>query len=270
MKKCKCLLCRFENPKASVTAIVIKDQELLVVKRSQEPFKGRWDFVGGYVNKNESLEHTLKREIKEELKVNSELTFIGSFTGESQYKGYLFPIINFAYLAELKSQIKLDRKENSEFTWVPIEKLKTIAFNSNQKILELVEKKFKYDLEKVKYLISQLDSSVKINEQSLYKAILNGYVSKLEINGKLIGMGWIFPRQTLCRSQAVIEDMIVDEKYRGKGYGKKILLDLIRWAKLEGVEVVELTTNSKRVVANELYKKVGFKIHETNHYLLKL
>ena len=83
-------------------------------------------------------------------------------------------------------------------------------------------------------------------------------------------MGWIFPRQTMLRNQAVVEDMIVDESQRGKGLGEKILRNLIDWAKKEGVEVVELTTNPKRVAANSLYQKVGFKLHPTNHYLLNL
>jgi len=83
-------------------------------------------------------------------------------------------------------------------------------------------------------------------------------------------MGWIFPRRTLLRKQAVVEDMIVNGNYRGQGLGEKILRDLIKWAKKEGIEVIELTTNPKRVAANSLYKKVGFKLHETNHYLLKL
>ena len=95
-------------------------------------------------------------------------------------------------------------------------------------------------------------------------------MSTVEEGGEFIGMGWIFPRQTMLRRQAVIEDMIVDDRYRGKGLGEKILLDLLRWAKSNGVEVVELTTNPKRIAANALYQKVGFKLHETNHYLLKL
>src|SRR3989344_8607386 len=183
---------------------------------------------------------------------------------------YKFPVISFVYLTELIGKIKLNKKENSKLSWVPIRKLKTIAFDSNLKILKYVKEKFVYNLEKVKKLIFQLDSTASVNEQSLYQAILNGYISKIEKNGKLVGMGWIFPRQTLLRKQAVVEDMIVDEKYRGKGYGENILLDLIRWAKSQGVEVVELTTNPRRVAANSLYKKIGFKLHETNHYLLNL
>ena len=270
MKKCDCPLCRFENPKLSTAAIIIKDQKLLVAKRAQEPFKGEWDFLGGYVGKGETAEEAHKREIKEELGVDCETTFLGAFPGTAFYKDYEFPVLNFAYLTELKGKVKLNKKENSKLAWVPVKKLETIAFDSNQKILKFLREKFVYDLAKVKELINQLDSSAVLNEQSLYKAMFNGYVSKIEKNGKLLGLGWIFPRQTLLRRQAVVEDMIVDESQRGKGYGEKILLDLIRWAKGEGVEVVELTTNPKRIAANALYQKIGFKLHITNHYLLNL
>lgn len=270
MKKCDCPLCRFENPKLSTAAIIIKDQELLVAKRAQEPFKGEWDFLGGYVGKGETAEEAHKREIKEELGVDCETTFLGSFPGTAFYKNYEFPVLNFAYLTELKGKIKLNKKENSKLAWVPTKSLKTIAFDSNLKILKFIKKKLTYDLTKVKKLVAQLDESAKVNEHSLYKAMFNGYVSEVKNKGKLVGMGWIFPRQTLLRKQAVVEDMIVDEKERGRGYGEKILKDLIKWAKTQGVEVIELTTNPKRIAANALYQKIGFKLHETNHYLLNL
>lgn len=270
MKKCDCDLCRFENSKVSTAAIIIKDQKLLVAKRVREPFKGKWDFLGGFIEKGETPEEGHKREIKEELGVDCEVTFLGAFPGKAFYKDYVFPVLGHAYLTDLKGEIKLNKNENSKLAWVPISKLKTIAFDSNQKILKFVKEKFTYDLKKVRELVAQLDSTAELNEQSLYKAVLDGYVSKVEENGKLLGMGWVFPRQTMLRRQAVVEDMIVDQSQRGKGLGEKILKDLIRWAKARGVEVIELTTNPKRLAANSLYKKVGFKLHDTNHYLLNL
>lgn len=270
MQKCDCPLCKFENPKISTAAIIFQDQKLLVAKRKEEPFKGQWDFIGGYANKGETPEAAHRREIKEELGVDSSLTLVGAFPGTASYKNYQFPVVNFAYLTELKGKTKLNKKENSKLAWVPLKKLKTIAFDSNQKILKFVKEKFDFDLKKIKDLILQLDSTALFDEQSLYKAMFNGYVSKVEKNGKLLGMGWIFPRQTMLRCQAVVEDMIVHESQRGKGLGEKILRDLIKWAKKQGVEVVELTTNPKRIAANSLYQKVGFKLHPTNHYLLKL
>ena len=267
-----CELCAFENPKPTATAIIIKDQKLLVAKRNLkgEPFYGRWDFIGGFLQKDETPQQALKREIKEELGVKCSLTYLGAFAGTHYYKKYTFPVVSFAYLAEIVGKITLNKKENSKLSWVPLKGLKTIAFDSNQKILKLLKKKFTYDISRTKKLVAQLDPTAAVNEQSLYKAMLNGYVSKIERSGKLVGMGWIFPRQTLLRKQAVIEDMIVAEEERGKGWGEKILLDLIGWAKSQGVEVIELTTNPKRIAANALYQKAGFKLHETNHYLLKL
>jgi len=272
MKKCDCPLCKFENPKVTATAVVIKDQKILVGKRSQKgkSFYGKWDFFGGYLQKNETPEEGLKREIKEELDVDCEPTFLGTFTGTDQYAGFGFPIISFAYLTELKGKIKLEVKENSELAWVPIAELTDIAFNSNQKILKFIKEKFTVNWEDVKKLVSQLDSTAEVKEQSFYKAVLTGYVAKVEEKGRLLGMGWAFPRQTILRNQAIVEDMIVDESQRGKGLGEKILLDLIAQGKKDGVEVFELTTNPKRIAANGLYQKVGFKLHLTNHYLLNL
>lgn len=80
-------------------------------------------------------------------------------------------------------------------------------------------------------------------------------------------MGWIFPRQTASRRQAVVEDMIVDKAFRGNGIGEKILTDLLLWARDNKMDTVELTTNPRRLAANGLYQKVGFKLHSTNHYL---
>lgn len=270
MKRCDCDLCKFNNPKPSTAAIIIKDGKLLVAKRKEEPYKGEWDFLGGYVGQDETAEEAHKREIKEELGADCEVTLLGSFPGTAQYKDFEFPVLNFAYLTEIEGELKLNEKENSKLKWVPIKELKTIAFDSNQKILEYIQEKFSYDLVNIKELVDQLDPSAVVNEQSLYKAILNGYVSKVEKNGEIMGMGWIFPRQTLLRRQAIVEDMIVNNKYRGQGLGEKVLLDLIDWARREGIEVIELTTNPKRVAANSLYQKVGFVLHPTNHYLLKL
>ncbi len=270
MKRCDCVLCKFDNPKPSTAAIIINDGKLLVAKRKEEPYRGEWDFLGGYAVEGETMEDAHKREIKEELGVDCDVTLLGAFPGTAQYKDFKFSVLNFAYLTELKGEVKLNKKENSRLKWVPIKKLEKIAFDSNQKILKYVQGKFSYDLTNVKELINQLDPSAVVNEQSLYKAILDGYVSKIEKNGEIMGMGWIFPRQTLLRRQAVVEDMIVNDKYRGQGLGEKILLDLIDWAKKQKIEVIELTTNPKRVAANSLYQKVGFVLHPTNHYLLKL
>lgn len=145
LKKCDCTLCSFENPKPSATAIIMRNDKILVLKRNEEPFKGEWDFMGGYLHKGETPAQALRREIKEELGVDSRLTeFIGAFPGTASYKEYTFPILSFVYLAELQGKIVLDQEENSAFAWVSIDELNTIAFDSNQDILKYIKKEWAY------------------------------------------------------------------------------------------------------------------------------
>ncbi len=264
-----CKLCSFKNPKATVTALVIKDNKLLLLKRNEEPFAGQWDLPGGYMQENETPEEAMKRELKEELGVSEiKLTYAKSFPGQAEWEGTQFPILSHCFLADIKEEIKLN-KENSEFTFLPLKDLNEneVAFDSNKEIAKFTKEKFTFDLARVEELIKQLDSSATLNENYLYAGILDGFLAKAYEGEKLVGLGWGFARQTMLRRQAVVEDMIVDEACRGKGYGKKLLLEVIKWAEDEGMEMVELTTNPKRIAANELYKSIGFVLHTTNHYL---
>lgn len=267
-----CELCEFNNPKASATAVIIRDGKILLLKRAEEPFKNMWDLPGGYAHYMEQPEQVLARELKEELGVRAALTFVAAVPGTAHWKGKEFAIISFCYLADIGHQkIKLNA-ENSAFLWQPIKDLnpKAIAFDSNRTIGSLVKQKFYFDLGRVRDLVRQLDPSAAVKEHSLYRAVLNGFVATTFDGGKLVGMGWIFPRQTALRKQAVIEDMIIDESYRGRGLGKKLMDELTVWAGKNGVEVIELTSSPKRIAANGLYKKCQFVLHPTNHYLYKV
>lgn len=274
MKKKECELCAFNNPKCSTAAVIIMNGHVLLLKRKTEPFKGMWDFPGGYVDSGEQPIDAVRREIQEELSIAPKsIDFINVYPGTGAHKDKEYAIMNFAYLVTIDSndlsKIKLDH-ENSDWKWFLPHEVPNMAFDSNQKILSYVQHNFSDDWKRVQALLKQLDPSAQPSEENFYKAVLNGYVSRLYEAVKLIGLGWIFPRQTLLRKQAVVEDMIVDEIYRGSGRGEIILRDLLHWAKDQGVEVVELTTNPKRESANKLYQKVGFRLHVTNHYLLDL
>lgn len=56
-----------------VAAIIICNDKLLCVQRGEEKYdyiSRKWEFPGGKVEKNESIQNALKREIKEELSIN--------------------------------------------------------------------------------------------------------------------------------------------------------------------------------------------------------
>ena len=85
---------------------------------------------------------------------------------------------------------------------------------------------------------------------------------------QIIGMGSLVVFLTPHSRRARIEDVVVDEKYRGRGIGEKISKELIALAKKKKVKSIELSSRPRRTVANELYKKLGFKKKETNTYSL--
>lgn len=268
-----CELCSFRNPKSCVTAVIIRGNKLLVLKRNEDPYKGSWDLPGGYVSEGETPEAAMLREVQEELSVRPRsMVPMKLLPGIAYWKEESFPVTGHFFLVDIADQDIRLNEENSAYEWLDLSTIdpESIAFDSNQAIVRWLKEDFTFDFERVRILVKQLDHSAEIDEQSLYRAIIEGKLVTEYADGKLVGMGWAFPRQTMLRRQAVIEDMIVDDAYRGRGLGKKIMLALIEWAKQSGIEVLELTTGHHRVAAGKLYESVGFKLHETRHMLMKL
>lgn len=268
-----CDLCKFNNPKVTVTGIVIRNNQLLVLKRNEEPFKDMWDLPGGYAQLGESPEETIRRELTEELGVEGiKLTFLKNIPGEAEYKDRKFAILAKFYLVDFEGEINLN-EENSAYQWVSLSELvpNEVAFETNTKMAAWVRSHFTFDLQRVAELLKQLDSSfTQLDEYNFYKSMLEGHMEAVYDGELLIGMGWIYPRQTALRHQAVVEDMIVDEKYRGKGFGDKLLSGLEAWAKSIGVDTIELTSGFHRKAAHALYARHNFVHHETAHMLKKI
>lgn len=71
-------------------------------------------------------------------------------------------------------------------------------------------------------------------------------------------------------ARAVIEDVVVDEKYRNKGIAKGLMTHAIELAHKAGAGNITLTSNPKREAANSLYLSLGFQRRETNLYIMHL
>lgn len=66
--------------------------------------------------------------------------------------------------------------------------------------------------------------------------------------------------------KAWIEDVIVDEKARGKGVATALIWHALYIARQEGAKKVDLTSLPQRIPANRLYLKMGFEKRESNMY----
>ncbi|HUX44103.1 MAG TPA: NUDIX hydrolase [Terracidiphilus sp.] len=55
-----------EAPRIGVGAVVVQEGRILLVRRGQEPLKGRWSLPGGLLELGETLTAGVAREVKEE------------------------------------------------------------------------------------------------------------------------------------------------------------------------------------------------------------
>ncbi len=133
----KCPFVNYENPRPTVSGIIIFKNKILLTRRGREPYKGWWDFPGGFMDHGETPEETLKREIKEEtgLKISIK-KLIGIYPGLYPQKFDPVHILSIAYYAVAKTD-KITPADDVEIgKWFPLNKLpQKIAFNNHPRIL---------------------------------------------------------------------------------------------------------------------------------------
>ncbi|MBI5004908.1 MAG: GNAT family N-acetyltransferase [Candidatus Lloydbacteria bacterium] len=108
---------------------------------------------------------------------------------------------------------------------------------------------------------------VKMLEKSNVKIAILRDKSK---NNQIFGMASLHVIRTFFGLKGIVENVIVDEEYRGKGRGKELMNGLIEAAKKKGVVYLELTSGPERQNAQKMYESLGFKKRETNVYRLEL
>ena len=66
--------------------------------------------------------------------------------------------------------------------------------------------------------------------------------------------------------KAWIEDVVVDEAFRGQGLSKLLVAHAIQFVESKQIPLLMLTSNPTRIAANKLYQAMGFGRKETNVY----
>jgi len=98
----------------------------------------------------------------------------------------------------------------------------------------------------------------------------NAFLVVAKDESRIIGMGTLYVQNKFSKKTAFVEDVVVDDAYRGKGIGKEIMNAILEIAKKENVRTVYLTSRPKREAAHALYTKLGFEKKDTTVFRLKL
>ena len=87
---------------------------------------------------------------------------------------------------------------------------------------------------------------------------------------KLIGTGSILYEQKFihnCAKYAYIEDLVISSQYRGKNYGRSLMIFLLQKIKENNCQRVYLRSNKKNI---SFYKKLEFETQLSNFVLRRL
>lgn len=131
--KMRCPTCgNYKTRPVAIDAIIIKDRKLLLVKRGENPGKGLWAFPGGHVDFNETLEETVRREVKEETGLTAKnIRFFGIYDDPKRQERQPIAII---YSADGEGKVQAgDDADDCEY--FPLDQLPLPLAFDHEKIL---------------------------------------------------------------------------------------------------------------------------------------
>ena len=96
------------------------------------------------------------------------------------------------------------------------------------------------------------------------------FIAKEKSTNKIVGMLTLIIIKTLFSKKGIFEDIVVDKDYRGNGIAAKLISSGIDQARKEELKRIDLTSSPARVVANDLYPRLGFVKRDTNVYRMEL
>ena len=169
--------------------------QVLLVKRANEPFKGRWAIPGGFIRLSENLDSAALRILKEKTNVdNIYLEQLYTFGDPLRYPSSR--VITCAYFALIRSDdIKLSFDDSQSITqvqWHEVYNLPSLAFD-HKEIIEYSVKRMRERLEfcpiafqllPEKFTLTELQKSyelildMKLDKRNFRKKVLTGSVLK--------------------------------------------------------------------------------------------
>ena len=117
-------------------------------------------------------------------------------------------------------------------------------------------------------LIPQLSKSSPPPDEEALRAIVTADDAHVLISrdddGTITGTTTLIVFRIPTGTRALIEDVVVDSAYAGRGISYEIARFALDLARRHGAKTVDLTSRPSREAANHVYKKLGFEQRETN------
>jgi len=137
-KSLQCVSCNFiyyHNVAATSSAIIETENQFLMVQRAHDPCREMLDLPGGFIEKHETAELALRRELHEELgiTIEQEIKYLCNFTNTYHYAGIDYYTMDLYFRIYFDSLPKITgNDEVSGFEWLDVNEIpeSRIGFDS--------------------------------------------------------------------------------------------------------------------------------------------
>ena len=116
------------NPKVAVDGLIIENNDIVLIKRGNAPYKGIWALPGGFVEYGETTEQAIIREIYEETGLVCEITRLFGVYSEPNRdpRGHTISIV---YEAHKTRGTLIGGDDASDAQFFSLDKLPSLAFD---------------------------------------------------------------------------------------------------------------------------------------------
>jgi 8-oxo-dGTP diphosphatase len=128
-------LYKYPRPAVAVDIIVLRgqypDQQILLIARKNNPYRGMWALPGGFINMNEDLHESASRELEEEtgLKEINLIQFRTYGKPGRDPRGRTVSVVHYALLDEKDTPRIAAGDDASKAAWFPIATLPRLGFD---------------------------------------------------------------------------------------------------------------------------------------------
>jgi 8-oxo-dGTP diphosphatase len=181
---------QYHYPAISVDVIIFTlrddDLQVLLVRRKNPPFEGRWAIPGGFVEEDESLEAAARRELNEETGVR-DLYLEQLYTFGDPKRDPRGRVITIAYFALAPASLTVQAGDDaSDARWWSVYELPKLAFDHNL-ILKYALQRLRYKLEYTAAGFQLLPPSFTLTEiQKAYEIVLGEPLDKRNFRRRIL------------------------------------------------------------------------------------
>ena len=123
----------FADPKVAAAVLIEQDGRILLVRRTNEPFRGLWTLPAGFVDADEDPARAAERECLEETGLTVRVTrVLDVVAGREHARGADFVIV---YAAEVLSGAMMAGDDADQVEWFVRAGLPALAFRATQIVL---------------------------------------------------------------------------------------------------------------------------------------